>query len=407
MIFLIAFIHQLKMKYKWLNRQVPQEFQAEFQMRTLQENAYLILLGATIGGLTHLAYHWVDWQHYQQGLFEREPSYRWLFYSNAAWWLLYGIPVHFFRNWSRIKKGDYPLRKLQWRMDVILIVYCLNILSRIVFMAQTSVMQAFSNYLLMLFIFSFVYLDYKRRILLIFSTALVTGVIINTESSSFNPGQFVFNAGQFVATIYCIIVAIFVFVFSNSGYNRAIKQFLVEKELEQQADVLKQQNQLIEDQKSIIANELEVSRRQITATALVLARKQNTIELLKAEVSSMDETLPLSGIAKNKFLKIIDQEANEEDEWANFQQQFELVEPFFLKNILKDFPVLTPSDLKLLILIRMNIDSKEFAGILRISAQSANTARYRLRKRLRLPEEVSLDNFVLTYVDGKLPGQKY
>jgi hypothetical protein len=399
MIFRIAFTHQLKMKYKWLNQQVPQAHQAEFQMRTLQENVYLILLGAAIGAVTHLAYHWVDWQHYQQGLFEREPSYRWLFYSNAVWWLLYGIPVHFFRNWSRIKKGDYPLRQLQWRVDFVLVAYCLNILSRIACIAQTSVMQAFANYLVLLFIFSFFHLDYKRRILLIFSTALATGVIINTQTSSFT--------GEFVATIYCIIVAIFVFVFSNAWYHRIIKQFLVEKELKEQAEVLKQQNQLIEDQKVTIANELEVSRRQITATALVLARKQNTNELLKAEVSSLDETVPLSATAKNKFLKIIDQEANEEDEWANFQQQFELVEPFFLKNILKDFPVLTPSDLKLLILIRMNIDTKEFAGILRISAQSANTARYRLRKRLRLPEEVSLDNFVLTYVDGKLPGQKH
>ena len=402
------------MKHNWLNRQVPQAFQAEFQMRTLQENAFLILLGAAIGGVTHLAYHWVDWQHYQQGLFEREPSYRWLFYSNTVWWLMYGIPIHFIRNWSRIKKGDYPLRQLQWRMDAIIIVYGLNILSRIVCMAQTSVMQAFSNYLLMLFVFSFFFLDYKRRILLIFSIALVTGVIINTESSSFDAGQFVFYSGRFLATIYCIIVAIFVFVFSNAWYNRGIKQFLVEKELEQQtiqlkeqAEVLKRQNQLIEDQKAIIAKELEVSRRQITTTALVLARKQNTNELLKAEVSSMDETVPLSGMAKSKFLRIIDQEANEEDEWANFQQQFELHEPSFLKNILNDFPALTPSDLKLLILIRMNIDPKEFARILRISAQSTNTARYRLRKRLRLPEELSLDNFVLTYIDGKLPGQKH
>jgi DNA-binding CsgD family transcriptional regulator len=47
----------------------------------------------------------------------------------------------------------------------------------------------------------------------------------------------------------------------------------------------------------------------------------------------------------------------------------------------------------------MNIDSKEFASILRISAQSTNTARYRLRKRLGLLEEESLENFVLTYLN--------
>jgi DNA-binding NarL/FixJ family response regulator len=359
----------------WLNRQVPQEFQAGFQQMILKENAFLVLLGAAIGGLTHLAYHWIDWQHYQQGLFEREPSYRWLFYSNAAWWFLYGIPIHFYRNWSRIKIGDYPLAQLQWRVDASLIIYGLNILFRIAFIAQTSVMQAFANYLLLLFIFSYFYVDFKRRLLLIFGCMLLTAVLINTQFS-------LMAAEKLTVTIYCIIVAFFVFIFSNTWYNRVIKQFLVEKELEQQ---------------------LETSRRQLTSTALIMARKQQTADLLKTEVFSLDETAPVSGLAKKKLLRIIDQAINEENEWALFQQQFEVLEPFFLQNILRDFPALTSSDLKILTLIRMNVNSKEIASILRISTQSTNTARYRLRKRLNLPEEVSLGNFVLSYVGKQAP----
>jgi hypothetical protein len=46
----------------------------------------------------------------------------------------------------------------------------------------------------------------------------------------------------------------------------------------------------------------------------------------------------------------------------------------------------------------MNVDSTEIATILRISTQSTHTARYRLRKRLGLLEEESLENFVLTFV---------
>jgi len=387
------------MKNKWLAPQIPQEYQAGFQKMILQENAFLILLGALIGGLTHLVYHWIDWQHYQQGLFEREPSYRWLFYSNAAWWLLYGIPIHFLRNWSRIQKGDYPLPQLQWRVDFIILGYCLNILSRIAFIAQTSFMQAFANYLLVLFVFSYFYLDSKRRVLLTFGTMLLTAVFINIQPTTS------MEAGKLAATVYCIIVAIFVFVFSNTWYNRVIKQFLVEKELEQQtvqlkeqADVLSGQNQLIDEQKSRISQELEISRRQLTSTALAMSRNQHTTGLLKIEVFNLDETAPISGLAKKKLLRIIDQVANEQDEWVVFQQQFERLEPSFLKNILHDFPALTPSDLKILILIRMNVDSKEIATILRISMQSTNTARYRLRKRLGLLEEESLENFVLTYL---------
>ena len=184
--------------------------------------------------------------------------------------------------------------------------------------------------------------------------------------------------------------------------GKMIKQLLVEKELESknlqllaQSTILEQKNQLIEEQKSLIGDELMVSRRQLTATALMLARKRDANDLLKTEVSNLEA---ISSVAKNKLLRIIDQIANEEDEWGFFQQQFEQLEPFFLQNILHDFPALTPSDLKILTLIRMNVDSKEISTILRISTQSTNTARYRLRKRLGLLEEESLENFVLSYL---------
>jgi hypothetical protein len=198
--------------------------------------------------------------------------------------------------------------------------------------------------------------------------------------------------------LYGCFAAFISVVYCNVFYAKMIKQLLVEKELEQQMVQLKEQADVIEAQKSRISDELEMSRRQLTSTALIMAEKQHSVDLLKTEVSSLDETAPISGLAKKKLLKIIDQAANVEDEWVFFQQQFELLEPSFLKNILHDFPALTQTDLKLLTLIRMNVDSKEIATILRISTQSTHSARYRLRKRLGLLEEESLENFVLTYL---------
>ena len=376
------------MENKWLNQQVPKEFQATFQMMTMQRNAFLILLGAVISGMAILADLWTDWQHYQQGLFEQVPSYRWLFYSHVVWWLQYAIPINFALNWSRIKKGDYPLAQLTWSVNTILIFVCLVMVSRVACMAQTSILLAFINYLAMLFIFSFFYLDYKRRVsLIIFSTLTTTIVFV--------------QVGNLMPIIYCTIAAFFALSFSNAWYNELIKYFLIEKELKQQthqlsaqSDLLTRQNQVIEEQKKLVNNELEISKRQLTATALMSALKRDVNDLLKTEVSNLDETAPLSGRAKNRLLRIIDQAANEEDEWAHFQQQFELLEPSFLRNICNNFPALTPSDLKILVMIRMNLDSKEITRILRITPESVKTARYRLRKRLELSNEESLERFV-------------
>ncbi len=68
--------------------------------------------------------------------------------------------------------------------------------------------------------------------------------------------------------------------------------------------------------------------------------------------------------------------------------------PNFFKAVLAQFPTLGASDLRLLSLLKMNLESKEIADILGISAQSLNAARYRLRKNIGLTSEENLTEFV-------------
>ena len=374
-------------------QRIPTEFKVDFQYALAIDNVRLIFIGAIWGGINHLGLLWIDWQRYQEGLFAQVPTYRWIFFSNVSWWLICLIPINLAFNWPRIKNRNYPIQQLVWKIDLALFFQVVSVAIRIVLLGKYSLIDVFSTYLLLLFVISFFCLDIRRRILLVSIPLciIVSNYLINSQDLELS-----------MAILYYFFAAFFVVVFSNVFYVKIIKQLLVEKELEsknlqllEQGIVLEQKNQLIEEQKSIIGDELILSRRQLTTTALMLARKRDSNNLLKTEVSGLEA---ISGVAKSKLLRIIAQIANEEDEWAHFQQQFELLEPSFLRNILHDFPALTPSDLKILILIRMNIDSKEFASILRISTQSTNTARYRLRKRLGLLEEESLENFVLTYL---------
>jgi hypothetical protein len=384
------------MKNTWMFQRIPTEFKADFQYALAIDNVRLLFVGAIWTAINHLGLLRVDWERYQEGLFEQVPAYRWLFYSNASWWPILIIPINLAYNWPRIKNRNYPLQQLVWKLDFVLFFHGISVAIRIVLLANYSLVEAFSTYLLMLFSSSFFYLDFRRRILLV---SVPLCIIVLTYLISFQ------ELKLSMEILYCSFAAFISVVYCNVFYAKMVRQLLVEKKLEQQtaqlkeqADVLSQQNQLIEEQRIKTSDELKLSRRQLTSTALIMARKRDAADLLKTEVFSIEENAPLSGLAKKKLLKIIDQIANEEDEWVLFQQQFEQLEPFFLQNILHDFPALTPSDLKILTLIRMNVDSKEISTILRISTQSTNTARYRLRKRLGLLEEESLENFVLSYL---------
>ena len=56
---------------------------------------------------------------------------------------------------------------------------------------------------------------------------------------------------------------------------------------------------------------------------------------------------------------------------------------------------LTATELRLCLLLRLGLSSKEIASVLRITPDSVRVARYRLRKKLPLESQDELVNFML------------
>ena len=73
----------------------------------------------------------------------------------------------------------------------------------------------------------------------------------------------------------------------------------------------------------------------------------------------------------------------QEREWDEFIVLFKEIHPDFVKRISEAaLDVLSPAELRLGILLRLNLSSKEIASILRLTPDSIRVARYRLRKKL-------------------------
>jgi hypothetical protein len=376
----------------WMFQRIPTEFKADFQYALATENVRLIFIGLVGSGINHLGLLWIDWQRYQEGLFAQVPAYRWLFYSNASWWLVCLIIINIGYNWPRIKNKNYPIQQLVWKIDFALFFHVISVTIRIALLANYSLLEAFATYLLLVFTICFFCLDVRRRFLL-FSIPLCVIVLIYAIYFQ--------DLKLLMAILYCFFAAFFAVAFSNVFYVKLIKQLLVEKELEsknlqllEQGALLEQKNQLIEAQKSLIGDELKIARHHLAATLLMMAEKENLLNSLKKDLMGLDTSNPSTITAKGKIVKKIEESILNEGQWDLFQQQFEQIEPHFVKNLIQNFPKITQKDLKLLILIRMNLESREIGDIIGISLKSVNTARYRLRKRLELSEEENLELFV-------------
>ena len=91
----------------------------------------------------------------------------------------------------------------------------------------------------------------------------------------------------------------------------------------------------------------------------------------------------------------MDNNLNNEDDWEFVKEAFNNADKDFFKRLKEKHPALTPNDLKLCAYLRLNLSSKEIASLLNISTRSTEVKRYRLRKKMDLPHEVSLNNYIL------------
>lgn len=139
-----------------------------------------------------------------------------------------------------------------------------------------------------------------------------------------------------------------------------------------------------------LQNELEFKESQLSAVTLQILQKNELLMELKERLDAENNSAK-----DNQLHKIINKGLNHDKEWADFDASFESINKNFYTRLKQAYPDISPNDLKLCALIKMNLSIKEMAGILNISADSVKTARYRLRKKLQLNTEDNLTDFIL------------
>jgi DNA-binding CsgD family transcriptional regulator len=81
--------------------------------------------------------------------------------------------------------------------------------------------------------------------------------------------------------------------------------------------------------------------------------------------------------------------------WEQFAFHFDRVHSDFLAALKQEYPQLTANEQKLCAYLRMNLSTKEIAGLMNISVRGVEISRYRLRKKLQIPTETNLFQFLL------------
>jgi DNA-binding CsgD family transcriptional regulator len=84
-------------------------------------------------------------------------------------------------------------------------------------------------------------------------------------------------------------------------------------------------------------------------------------------------------------------------DWKAFEEEFEKVHPEFGSNISKKFPDLTPMELKLCALLRLNLNSRDISKLLSLSKRTIENHRHRIRQKLGIEGRGDIAKFLQGY----------
>ena len=175
--------------------------------------------------------------------------------------------------------------------------------------------------------------------------------------------------------------------------NKAIEQEKKEREEQLKAQeqlIIKLQNEKLED-------ELTYKSKELASATLSVISHNDFLEALKKEVQMQQLSGTYSKKYFEKLIRMIDENLSSEDAWLVFQHNFDRIHENFFRSLRTHYPDLTPGDLRLCALLRLNMPTKDMARMQNLSVRGVEAARYRLRKKLDIPEGKSLVDFMIEF----------
>ena len=136
--------------------------------------------------------------------------------------------------------------------------------------------------------------------------------------------------------------------------------------------------------------EIASAKEQMKMFTDNIIEKTSLIEKLESQAkdkaASSEQQIIISELSQQTILT--------EDDWLKFKTLFEKIHPGFFIKLKQKFPDITLAEQRMAALIRLNLTMRQMASMLGISTDSVRKTRQRLRQRLQLSADASLEDNV-------------
>ncbi|SIN74788.1 triple tyrosine motif-containing protein [Chitinophaga niabensis] len=146
-----------------------------------------------------------------------------------------------------------------------------------------------------------------------------------------------------------------------------------------------------------LAADIQFKNKELAITTMHLVQRGKLLFNIKEELLQTIQKITPSPLPSfKKVLRLFDEAEENTEDWEQFSRHFDEVHNNFLSILKKRCSDLSTTDMKLCAYLRINLTTKEIAQSMGISVRGVETSRYRLRKKLEVPADVSLYDFLLS-----------
>ncbi len=131
-------------------------------------------------------------------------------------------------------------------------------------------------------------------------------------------------------------------------------------------------------------NELAEFAKSIVEKQEYLERIEQALQRILAARPNEKDSFVL------KLLSDVQSGSSVSEDLSKFKYQFNLMQQDFVRILAQEYPDLTPAELKICALLRMNLRTKDIAEMMHLSTKTIENHRLHLRQKFNLPRETAL-----------------
>ena len=135
---------------------------------------------------------------------------------------------------------------------------------------------------------------------------------------------------------------------------------------------------------------LSIKEQELRTYILDLSKKNTIIETLQKELNETS----INKQTNDEVANLLEQKILTEEDWEVFKSKFNSIYPSFFVKIQQYTTPLTEGEIRYLVLLHLDLTSKEMAKILGISPQSVRVSKMRLKKKLKKDGYENVEDFL-------------